>query len=66
MMPRNWLVDWNAPCCAPVAASPDNCESAFAEIAAGQTEHVHEIGRQRAAVVEEPVERAGDVPLVAA
>src|SRR5215831_18531786 len=29
MMPRNWLVSWNAGCCAPVAASPDNCESAL-------------------------------------
>ena len=34
------------------------------EIAAGEAEHVHEIGRQRAAVVEEAVERVGDVPLV--
>jgi hypothetical protein len=25
---RNWLVIWNPTCCAPVAASPDTCESA--------------------------------------
>src|SRR6516165_1973375 len=29
MMPRNWLVSWNAGCCAPVAASPDKWESAL-------------------------------------
>ena len=34
------------------------------EIAAGEAEHVHEIGRQRAAVVEEAVDRRGDVLLV--
>ena len=38
----------------------------IAEIAAGQGEHGHEAGRQRAAVVEEGVERGGDVALVGA
>ena len=38
----------------------------IAEIAAGEAEDRHEAGRQRAAVVEEVVERAGDVLLVGA
>ena len=29
MTPRNWLVSWNAPCCAPVAASPESSVSAL-------------------------------------
>jgi len=33
MMPRNWLVSWNAPCCAPVAASPESCDSALPRLA---------------------------------
>jgi hypothetical protein len=33
MMPRNWLVSWNAPCCAPVAASPESSVSALARLA---------------------------------
>ena len=64
MSPRNWPPSWNAPCRAPVAASPESCESALREIAAGEAEHAHETGRQRAAVVEEVVERVGDVLLV--
>ena len=36
----------------------------IAEIAAGQAEHAHESRRQRAAAVEEVVERIGDVPLI--
>ena len=36
------------------------------EIAAGEAEYADEAGRQRAAVVEEAVERAGDVALVLA
>jgi hypothetical protein len=63
MMPRNWLVSWNAPCCAPVAASPELRER-IGEIGAGEPEDGHECWRQRAAVVEEGVERIGDVTLV--
>jgi len=33
MMPRNWLVSWNAPCCAPVAGSPESSVSALARLA---------------------------------
>src|SRR5215472_14318438 len=29
MTPRNWLVSWNATCCAPVAASPESSVSAL-------------------------------------
>jgi hypothetical protein len=29
MTPRNWFVSWNAPCCAPVAASPESSVSAL-------------------------------------
>ena len=32
MTPRNWLVSWNAPCCAPVAASPESSDSALARL----------------------------------
>ena len=32
-MPRNWLPSWNAPCCAPVAASPERSVSALARLA---------------------------------
>jgi len=33
MTPRNWFVSWNAPCCAPVAASPESSVSALARLA---------------------------------
>jgi hypothetical protein len=33
MILRNWLVSWNAPCCAPVAASPERSASALARLA---------------------------------
>src|SRR6516164_991639 len=33
MIPRNWLVSWNAPCCAPVAGLPESSVSALARLA---------------------------------
>src|SRR5216683_2789487 len=63
MMPRNWLINWNAPCCAPVAASPGSSVSAR-KVRASEIEQAEEAEWQRAAIVEEGVYRIGDGLLV--
>src|SRR6516164_8178666 len=64
MMPRNWFVSWNAPLLRAGRRLAREQRERVGEIGAGEPEDRHERGRQRAAVVEERVERIGDVALV--
>ena len=57
-------MSWKPTFCAPVAASPESWLERVGEIAAGEAEERHESRRQRAAIVEEVVERIADVELV--
>ena len=53
-------------CCAPVAASPESWASALARLPPVRPNSAHEGRRQRAAIVEEVVDRIGDVALICA
>src|SRR3982074_2193958 len=61
---RNWSISLNAPCCAPVAGSPESSVRALVRLLPVSPNALRKFGGQRAAVVEEAVERGGDVELV--
>src|SRR5215831_20503012 len=64
MTPRNWLVSWNAPCWAPVAASPESSVSALPRLTPVRPKMFANAPGSVPPLLKKGVDRVGDVALV--